>query len=374
MVEQNTRQIRTVWVELEKRRYPITIGYNILPQCIAGMKDITSEKEVFLISDENVYERYGSFIEKIFLEQGYQVLPYVILPGEGSKSWEQAGLILEKMLENKLGRKVPVIALGGGVVGDLSGFVAALYRRGVPFVQIPTTLLAQVDSSVGGKVAVNHPLGKNMLGSFYQPQAVWADLAVLDSLPQEEWRAGLAEVLKYALIQDGEFFNLLEKHAAEILAKSPHIVPEIIERCCQIKAEIVSRDEKDEGLRNTLNLGHTFGHALESATGYKKYRHGEAVAIGIVGAMYLAQELGFINEELILKVKKVIMSWGLPISFPEELLDCVLAHLQHDKKVTQNKLVFVLPIALGQVTMQKDLPREKIIAAFKKLTVKKDLF
>jgi 3-dehydroquinate synthase len=276
--------LRQVKVNLGKRSYSILLGDNILPECVAGLRQFCREKDVFIVSDTQVEEHYGKMLGELLREQGYFPHFYLIAPGESSKTWDEAEKILEVMLEKNFSRQVPLLALGGGVVGDLAGFVAVLYRRGVPFIQVPTTLLAQVDSSIGGKVAVNHPRGKNMLGTFYQPCVVWADLTTLETLPLREWRSGLGEVLKYALLGERNLFNYLQEHAQAILARSPAVLPVVIERCLRLKAEIVQKDERDEGVRNFLNLGHTFGHALEKATGFQKYQHGEAVAIGLVAA------------------------------------------------------------------------------------------
>lgn len=363
-----TNTTRTIEVALGERSYPIIMGYDHLAQCVAGLKDYTTEDRVMLICDSRVHELYGGKLAELLERAGYVSLSYIISPGEESKSWEQGGLILEKMLGENLGRKTPVLALGGGVVGDLSGFVAALYRRGVPFIQIPTTLLAQVDSSVGGKVAVNHAMGKNMLGTFYQPVAVWADMSTLDTLPEEEWLAGLAEVIKYALIRDEAFLTFLEEHTQEILRRDRLVIPDIIQRCCQIKAEIVTLDERDEDLRNTLNFGHTIGHALESATYYKQYRHGEAVAIGMMGALELAYYLGSIDRDSVERVRRLLLAWGLPLSYPGHLLEDVLELLIHDKKVSGQELTFVLPVALGQVVLKKAVPREIVRKAMQEIT------
>ena len=352
--------VKKVAVDLGERSYTITIGYDILEKCTWELGTFPVEKEAFLLSDRVVYKHHGYFLEKLLVAQGFNVRTFLLPPGEEAKSWEQAGKILERMLAENLGRKAPVLALGGGVVGDLAGFVAALYRRGVPLIQIPTTLLAQVDSSVGGKVAVNHSLGKNMLGTFYQPLAVWADLRTLDTLSDSEWRAGLAEVIKYGVIWDETFFAFLESRTPEILRRDPAVLPEIIQRCCQIKAEVVSLDEKDEGLRNILNFGHTLGHALESATHYQEYRHGEAVAIGMCGAMELAHALGMIEKETASRVRNILERWGLPTSFPAKFLETVIQNLIYDKKVSAKKILFILPSAIGKVEMVRDIPPEII--------------
>ncbi len=360
--------LQRVRVELGERSYSIFLGYDIWKACIAQLKEISPEKEVFLVSDRHVFDLFGCSLEELLAREGYRCLWHVVSPGEGSKNWTEAGVILEKMLENNLGRKAPLLALGGGVIGDLAGFTAAVYRRGVPFVQIPTSLLAQVDSSVGGKVAVNHPLGKNMLGTFYQPQAVWADLSVLNSLPVEEWRAGLAEVVKYGIIRDEQFFCFLEEHARAVYQKDPRVIPEVVKRCCMIKAEVVGLDERDEGLRNILNFGHTIGHALESASAYSSYKHGEAVAIGINGAFHIARRFGWVGEALQKRVENLLLQWELPVSFPARYFDEVLKNIYYDKKVVGKKLVFVLPRGLGQVTIEKGLTPEQVKQAIGEIT------
>lgn len=363
-MEEKCRQIK---VNLGERSYTIFLGYNILAQCVASLREFSPEKEVFIVSDAHVYGHYGKLLEGILRQEGYETATYQIAPGEGSKSWNNAEKILNFMLEKNFSRRVPLLALGGGVVGDLAGFVAALYRRGVPLIQIPTTLLAQVDSSVGGKVAVNHPRGKNMLGTFYQPRAVWADLTTLTTLDLSEWRAGLAEVLKYALLWDEDFFVFLRENAGEILARKPAVLPEMIQRCLQIKAEIVQQDERDEGLRNILNLGHTFGHALEKATNFKKYRHGDAVAIGLLAAFKLAKALRMIGETEVQEVEKLLVRWGQSVQFPAFLLNDVLDFLQFDKKVENGEVHFILPVALGRVEVKRDISRDIVQAVLQEL-------
>lgn len=355
-------------MDLGARSYTITLGYKVLPHCILELQKLTTAKKVLLISDRNVYKYYGPYLQELLANEGYDLSCQIIEPGEDSKSWDQAGIILEQMLKRKMSRNCPVLALGGGVVGDLSGFVAGLYMRGVPLIQIPTSLLALVDSSIGGKVAVNHPLGKNMYGMFYQPAAVWADLSVLETIPREEWRAGLAEVLKYGIIWDKEFFCFLERQRREVFLGERHTVLEVVERCCRIKARIVNQDERDQGLRNILNFGHTIGHALESATKYAVYRHGEAVSIGMVGAVALAGNLGLTPGETLPRVKNILMEWGLPVTFPSSLTDRVVNNLYYDKKAFDEALVFVLPEAIGRVRIEKGLAEEDVRQALEEVT------
>lgn len=349
---------RQVEINLGERSYSVLLGDNILPLCVAKLREFCREKNVFIVSDTQVEGYYGKRLAELLKQEGYIPHFYSIESGEGSKTWDNAEKILEVMLERNFSRQVPLLALGGGVVGDLAGFVAAVYRRGIPFIQIPTTLLAQVDSSVGGKVAVNHPRGKNMLGTFYQPRVVWADLSTLETLPLREWQAGLGEVLKYAVLWDRDFFSYLQEHTSAILERKPAVLAAVIERCLLIKAEIVQKDERDEGLRNILNLGHTFGHALEKATGFQKYRHGEAVAIGMVAALHLAETLQMISKAEVEQVILLMQEWGLPVCFPTIILDDVLAFLHDDKKVEQGEVHFILPVALGKVEVKSGIPLE----------------
>jgi 3-dehydroquinate synthase len=360
------KEICRVEVKLAERSYPVLLGEDILLACVAGLKEFCPEKEAFVVSDTTVYRLYGEYLETLLKQEGYQPQKYLLEPGESAKTWHNAEKILDRMLAGNLSRQVPLLALGGGVVGDLAGFVAALYRRGVPFIQIPTTLLAQVDSSVGGKVAVNHPRGKNMLGTFYQPRAVWADLRILQTLDEREWRAGLAEVLKYALLWEEKFFAYLEKHAAEILErKNPAVLSFVIEQCVRIKAEIVRRDERDEGLRNILNLGHTIGHALEKATLFQQYRHGEAVAIGLLAAAKIALELELFSASSLKRLESLMGEWGLPMALPASSIGAVLELIKLDKKVVQKEVHFILPVALGKVTVKKGIAEELIARVLK---------
>jgi len=354
------KSLRKIEIDLGEKRYAVYLGYHLLPQRIAHLADFSREKEVFIVSDTQVNSLYGNILEDLLLKQGYQPSLYLIEPGEGAKTWDNAEKILEVMLAKNLSRKVPLLALGGGVVGDLAGFVAALYRRGIPLIQIPTTLLAQVDSSVGGKVAVNHTHGKNMLGTFYQPRAVWADLATLETLPVREWRAGLAEVLKYALLGDRNFFTYLQKNAEEILQKNETVIPAMIERCLVIKAEIIQQDQRDEGLRNILNLGHTFGHALEKATGFQLYRHGEAVAIGMVVALRLAEALQMMDSAEVQQVIYLMEKWQLPVSFSSAIVADVWRFLNDDKKVENKEVRFILPTRIGEAVIKKGISMELV--------------
>jgi 3-dehydroquinate synthase len=268
--------------------------------------------------------------------------------------------LFTRAIELGLDRKSPVFALGGGVVGDLAGFVAATYMRGVPFVQLPTSLLAQVDSSVGGKVAVNHELGKNLIGAFYQPQAVFMELNYMKSLPQREIYTGLGEIIKYGIIYDAEVFAFLEKNREQVLALEPEALVHMIARSCEIKAAVVSEDEKEAGLRRILNFGHTIAHAIEKETGYVRYNHGEAVATGMVGAAYISRELGLIDETEYNRVREMIARYNLPLQAAGVTVDAMYADIFHDKKTVGGKVTWVLMEKIGQVICRNDVPADVV--------------
>jgi 3-dehydroquinate synthase len=268
------------------------------------------------------------------------------------------------MLEEGSDRKSTVVAVGGGVVGDLAGFIAATFARGLDFVQVPTTLLAQVDSSVGGKVGINLPGAKNMVGCFWQPRGVLIDVDVLQSLPEREFSAGMAEVVKYGVIQDAEFFGFLERHVDAINARDAAVLTQIVERCCRLKADVVEQDERElTGVRAILNYGHTFCHALEAATGYETLLHGEGVAIGMLCASRLAERLGRIDATLTKRQKDLLESFGLPTALPEVSHEELIELMYHDKKVERGKLRFVLPSRLGHVEVVRDVSSDDIRTA-----------
>ncbi|HOB08849.1 MAG TPA: 3-dehydroquinate synthase [Limnochordia bacterium] len=332
--------------------YPIYIGSGLLQRIGAYLGEtpvISRIEEVLLVSNETVYPLYGGPVEQALEQSGRRVHTFVMPDGEQHKSWDMAERILSYALKRRLSRKTLVIALGGGVVGDLAGFAAAVYLRGVPLVQIPTTLLAQVDSSIGGKVAVNHPLGKNMIGAFHRPELVLADAAVLSTLPRRELIAGLAEVIKYGIIWDEHLFSFLEANAEAVLACDPECLEAAIRRSCEIKAEIVAKDERDQGLRAILNFGHTVGHALENVTGYTAYRHGEAVAVGMAAACRLGTLIGCMSQEEAERVIRLLERYGLPVKLPAEARPHIPAAMMHDKKAVGDQLWFVIPNRIGEV-------------------------
>jgi 3-dehydroquinate synthase len=289
----------------------------------------------------------------------------VILPdGEAFKTMASAERIFEELLRAGLDRKSALIALGGGVIGDLAGFAASVYMRGIDFVQIPTTLLAQVDSSVGGKTGVNHPLGKNMIGTFWQPRLVWIDIDTLGTLPRREFIAGVAEIIKYGIIWDHELFAYLEKNAQHVLSLQSDALRHIISRSCEIKADVVARDEREGGLRAILNFGHTIGHALETATGYTAFVHGEAVAIGMSVEAEIAQLLGLLSSDEVAGIRSLIRAYGLPTAVPGSIdLDLFFSSMKLDKKAVSGELRFILPERIGSVCMRDGVPESLIARA-----------
>ena len=284
--------MRDVHVELGKDSYKILIGRNLGAELQNFIRETGFSEKALLISDTNVGKLYGENVLRSIREAGLSAELIMVPAGESSKSLQQAEQLYTAAIEHCLDRKSPIFALGGGVVGDLAGFIAATYMRGVPFVQIPTSLLAQVDSGVGGKVAVNHRLGKNLIGAFYQPKRVFMDMGTLDTLPVREIHTGLGEIVKYGVIYDADFFDFLEKNADKALSLEEMAVQHMVARSCEIKADVVSKDEKEGGLRRILNFGHTVAHAIEKETGYVRYNHGEAVAIGMICAAYISREMG----------------------------------------------------------------------------------
>lgn len=352
------KNISTVKVNLGDRSYPIYIGEGILPQIGPLVKGLGVGSKILLVTNPTVNKLYGQEVIHSLREAGFDVCPVEISDGEGFKSLESARLLYDAAFEHELDRKCPVLALGGGVTGDLAGFVAATYMRGVPFIQVPTTLLAQVDSSVGGKVAVNHPKGKNIIGAFYQPRLVLADIGTLRSLPAREFNAGMAEVIKYGVIWDKEFFEFLEQeHAAISELKTDQLI-RIVQTSCQVKARVVEEDETEQDVRAILNYGHTFGHAYEALTAYEKYVHGEAVAVGMVSAAAAAVELGMFDVQSKTRLEDLVRVFELPVRIGQLSPDDIIASMQHDKKALAGQVRFVLPEALGKVTIKSGVPND----------------
>ena len=343
--ENSSHAICQVHITLAERSYPITIGSALL-QTAETFAGLPQASQVLIVSNTTVAPLYADQLRAVLLQHYPKVHVLTLPDGEAYKTWETLNLIFDVLLQNECDRKTVLFALGGGVVGDMTGFAAASYMRGIPYVQVPTTLLAQVDSSVGGKTAINHPLGKNMVGAFYQPQRVVCDLDTLKTLPARELSAGLAEVIKYGPIADMAFFDWIESHVDELMAGNADALAKAIQRSCEIKAEVVGQDERESGLRAILNFGHTFGHAIESGLGYGQWLHGEAVGCGMVMAAELSQRLGLIDPAFVTRLKQLIQKAGLPVVGPILLQDDnagrYLELMRVDKKAEAGEIRFVL--------------------------------
>jgi len=356
--------METVHVNLGPRSYDIEIGSGNLANVVRFCDADQEDSHAVIITDSNVDELYSGPVGDALTEAGAQVDILIAEAGEQSKAPDVAADLWEQLLDQGADRKTVVVALGGGVVGDLAGFVAATFGRGLRFVQVPTTLLAQVDSSVGGKVGINLPGGKNMVGAFWQPRGVVIDVSVLGSLPDREYRAGLAEVVKYGVIQDAEFFAYLEKNVEPINKRDAAVLTYIVKRCCRLKADVVEKDEREEtGLRSILNYGHTFCHAFEAATGYEQLLHGEGVAIGMMCAARLAERLGRVDAAFVEQQRKLLAALGLPLTVPDVNRDELIELMYHDKKVEHGKLRFVLPTRMGHVELVPGIDTDNILAA-----------
>jgi 3-dehydroquinate synthase len=347
----------TTTVGLGDRAYPIYIGTNLLDNAELFTRHMPQQRAV-IVTNDTIAAHYLPRLQRVLETAGVRVMPIVVRDGEAYKTWETLNTLFDQLLGARCERKTTLIALGGGVIGDLTGFAAATYLRGVPFIQVPTTLLAQVDSSVGGKTAINHPLGKNMIGAFYQPNAVIADLATLSTLPPRELSAGLAEVIKYGLLGDIEFLDWLEAHMDELLASDPESLAFAVERCCRNKADIVARDERETGDRALLNLGHTFGHAIEAALGFGTWLHGEAVGTGMVLAARTSRLLGHLSDADVARATALIARARLPVEPPVLPVERWLELMGHDKKVEAGRLRFVLMKKLGQAYVDADVPTD----------------
>ena len=352
--------MRIVPVNLNEKSYNIYIGHNLETTIIDFFKAQKYSQKALIITDTNIAPLYADSVKDLLTKAGFNAKIAIIPAGEQSKSLSVAETLYTQAIEHGLDRKSPIIALGGGVVGDLAGFIAATFMRGVPFIQMPTSLLAQVDSSVGGKVAVNHALGKNLIGAFYQPQAVFMDLEMMKTLPTREISTGLGEVIKYGFIYDHDFYTYLTEHQQEILQLRPEALIHIIARSCEIKADVVSKDECEAGLRAILNFGHTLGHAIEKETNYAVYNHGEAVAIGMVGASKLSFKLGLISQDVVDKMCQLLANMNLPLKAKNCNAQKIYQDIFHDKKTVNGKVNWVLLEDIGKVCIKKDVP-EKLV-------------
>jgi 3-dehydroquinate synthase len=353
-------------VALGERAYPIHIGPGLIDSSALYAPHLQGGRAV-IVTNNVVAALYLSRVRKALERAGASVAQIMVEDGEQAKRWQSVDAICDAMLEARCGRDTLLVALGGGVVGDLAGFAAAVYQRGIPFLQVPTTLLAQVDSSVGGKTAINHARGKNMMGAFHQPRAVIADVAVLDSLPDRELRAGLAEVIKHGLALDRELVDWLETNIEKLLARQPGALVHAVRRSCELKARIVAEDEREAGKRALLNFGHTFGHAIESAAGYGSWLHGEAIAAGMVMAAELSARLGLIPGPDLERVRKLVARAGQPVAGPALYAERILELMAVDKKAAKGKIRFVVLDSIGRARVQGDvdpeLVRKAILAA-----------
>ena len=344
-------------VNLEDNSYPIFIGEGA-SLSLENFDGYIAGKDIAIVTNEVVAPLYLNEISDLF--SNMNVIEYILPDGEQEKKLKTVHKIIDRLMEAGFGRDSTLIALGGGVVGDITGFTASIFMRGINFIQIPTTLLAQVDASVGGKTAVNHKSGKNLIGSFYQPKCVICDSIFLATLKASEISAGLAEVIKYGLIYDSEFFLWLQKNIQQIVSNDPAAVAHVVQRSCAIKAEIVAQDEKEQSVRALLNFGHTFGHAIEKLTGYGNWTHGDAVAVGMVLAARLSEKMSLITPEDVQNIEEILTAANLPISLPNVEPAELLAAMQSDKKVKDRNIQLVLLKNIGEAFLTADYSQEDL--------------
>lgn len=354
--------MQTLNVALAKRSYPIHIGRGLLSDASLILPHL-KRKNVAIVTNTTVEPLYLATLTNTLQAAGVTVIPIVLPDGEAYKNSDTLNTIYDALLQHRCERSTTLIALGGGVIGDLTGYAAATYLRGVPFIQIPTTLLSQVDSSVGGKTGINHPLGKNMIGAFYQPQLVLADIDTLKTLPPREFSAGVAEVIKYGLIRDAKFFDWLEANMAKLMQLDEQVLSEAIYRSCQNKADVVAKDEHEQGERALLNLGHTFGHAIENAMGYGVWLHGEAVAAGTMMAADLSQRMDWLTADQVARIKNSLLAANLPLLPPKLGAAKYLDLMGLDKKVENGKIRLVLQQGIGHAVITSDYDADKLSAS-----------
>ncbi|MFC1865070.1 3-dehydroquinate synthase [Chloroflexota bacterium] len=346
--------MKKVGVRLGSNSYNIHIGPGLLTQTGHRLKEIGFSDKLVIITDSTVKSLYGNTLKQSLTSSGFKVLMLEVPEGEEQKSLETAGRLYHELTDFYAERTTPILALGGGVIGDLAGFVAATYMRGVPLIQIPTTLLAQGDSSIGGKVAVNHGFLKNKIGAFYHPRLTISDISTLKTLSPREISDGLAEIIKYGVILDGEFFSYLEENLDKIKALDEQVLERVVSRSAEIKAGVVEKDERDFGLRNILNYGHTVGHAIESVSELKVW-HGEAVAIGMLVEAKIANKMNLLDLKEVSRLKSLIARAGLPTELPSLELEKLIPAMKHDKKILQGKLMFALPKSIGDVFITEEV-------------------
>ncbi|HWG48024.1 MAG TPA: 3-dehydroquinate synthase [Gemmataceae bacterium] len=354
-----------VHVHLDNRSYDIAITSGDSAGIGPFARQRAKGSRAFVVTDEHVIEHADKVAEAL-RDAGFEPLIVALPSGETQKALTVASYLYDQLAETRADRQTLVVAVGGGVIGDLAGFVASTWNRGLPLLMVPTTLLAMVDSSVGGKVGINHPRGKNLIGAFHQPAGVWIDTAFLKTLPDREYRSGLAEVVKYGVILDAEFFAYLEQHAAAILARDAECIGHVVARSCRLKADVVERDEREEtGLRAALNYGHTFAHAFETVGGYGSWLHGEAVSAGMICASRLAERRGLIDADVTERQRRLLQTFGLPIAPQRWPVEELLAVMRSDKKAVAGRLRFVLPKRMGEVDLFDDVPENDVRAVLK---------
>ena len=348
--------------------YPVFVGWGMLDRLGQKMSQAGLGGSAYLISDENVFPLYGDRVKRSLEGAGFIVESMILPPGEGTKTFDSAMKIYDWLVGRRAERGHAVIALGGGVIGDLAGFVAATYLRGLPFVQVPTSLVGMVDAAIGGKVAVDHPEGKNLIGAFYQPHLVLADVQALTSLPGRELTSGWAEVIKHGLILDRELFQFLEAHQGRLIALEEETTTEAVRWSAGLKGKIVGEDERETGRRTILNYGHTIAHAIEAATGYERFLHGEAVAVGMMGAAKISQRLGLVPPEVVERQRALLEGFGLPTSCPGVELKGILKAMELDKKVREKAVRWVLLKGIGEAVIRDDVPREIVVDVIEELS------
>ena len=351
--------MQSLSVNLGDRSYPIHVGDGILSQVGDFLQQLGLERKVAVITNPTVAQLYLDTVHESLNDAGFDVLPVLVPDGEQHKDLRSLSVIYDRLIADRVDRQSCVLGLGGGVVGDLAGFAAATLLRGLPYVQVPTTLLAQVDSSVGGKTGVNHQDGKNLIGAFYQPRLVVTDVAVIQSLPRREFIAGLAEVIKYGIIDDPALFRLLEEKIAKLMTLDRGLLTQVIATSCAIKAKVVEKDERENDYRAVLNFGHTIGHALEAATHYEKYLHGEAVGIGMAQAAVISVQQGFCDQRSLERIRKLIEKAGLPLEIPRDVsMQALVQGMEVDKKSAGGKIKFVMCAGIGKTRFHALSPGE----------------
>ena len=354
--------MRRIPVSLGQRSYEIVIGYEILAELGEALKKLELGSKQMIVTSGTVWNLYGKVVRESLGASGFDVSVTLVNDDEEAKSFQTLATIFDRLLEGEFERSSGIVALGGGVIGDVAGFAAATFMRGLRFVQVPTTLLAQVDSSIGGKTSVNHSKAKNLIGAFHQPRLVWADTSTLSTLPEREIRSGLAEIIKYSVIADPALFNLLSESVDSLSGISRDTLIEMVSRCCSIKARIVEKDERERGVRSILNYGHSIGHALETLTDYASYTHGEAVSIGMMAAARISLEIGATDQNMVQSQGDLIKRAGLPTVILHAISSMEIVHqLKRDKKRVDDRIRWVLPRKLGEVFLTDDVPSHVVL-------------